>query len=200
MEPAAPIAAILLAAGLSRRWGADNKLLAPIRGTPMVALSAAAILASAARPAIVVLGHEDAAVRRALAGMAVSFQPAADYVAGLSASLKAGIAAVPGDCAGTLICLADMPWVRPATLDRLIGAFDPAGATLALVPSHEGQRGNPVLLGRGLFAEIARLSGDRGARSLLATKEGRVEEIAVDDPGILRDADRPAALLDSAGE
>jgi len=188
------IAAIVLAAGESRRWGQDNKLLAPVEGEPMVLRSIRAVLASQARPAIVVTGHEAAAVALRLADLPVSVAHAPDFAAGLSASLKAGIAAVPGDCAGALVCLGDMPWVRPATLDRLIAAFDP-DRSVACVPAYRGEWGNPVLLGRTLFPQIATLSGDRGARALLAGLGERVGLVAVDDPGVLRDLDQPDTLL-----
>ncbi len=187
---------MVLAAGESRRWGPDNKLLAAIDdgpkvGQPMVRRTAEAVLGSAARPVIVATGHEPRRVRAALKGLTVSFCHAADYAEGMSASLKAGIAAVPADCAGALVCLGDMPFVAPATLDRLIQYYDPAMGWMALVPTYAGERGNPVLLGRPLFAEIMRLTGDKGARPLLAAIPERVAEIAVDDPGILRDLDRP---------
>jgi molybdenum cofactor cytidylyltransferase len=132
----------------------------------------------------------------ALADLPVSFAHAADYADGMSASLKAAIGAFPADCAGALICLGDMPYVEPATLDGLASVFDPASGHVAVIPTHLGERGNPVLLGRALFPAIMRLSGDQGARKLLAAEDGRVIEFMVDDPGVLRDIDRPDALQD----
>ena len=189
------IAAIVLAAGESRRWGADNKLLAPVEGTPMILRTVRAVLAARARPVVVVTGHEAGTVADLLAGLPVSIREAPNYAAGLSASLKVGISAIPDDCDGVLICLGDMPWVKAATLDRLADAFDPAGGWAAAVPVHGGEWGNPVLLGRTLFAMIATLTGDRGARALLASARDRVLEIPVDDPGVLRDVDQPGALV-----
>jgi molybdenum cofactor cytidylyltransferase len=191
----AGLATIVLAAGLSRRWGTDNKLTALIEGRAMVARAVEVALAATARPVIVVLGHEPDLVCSALEGLPVVFQTAPDFAAGMSASLKAGIAAVPEDCDGALICLGDMPWVRPATLDYLGDVFGLGGPDLALVPTYRGEWGNPVLLGRALFPDIARLTGDRGARALLAAVPARVREIPVDDPGILRDADQPSEIL-----
>ena len=188
------IAAVILAAGESRRWGADNKLLAQIDGRPMVLRTVRAVLDSKARPAVVVTGHERSEVERLLAGLPLAIVNAANYASGLSASLKAGIAAVPIGCDGALVCLGDMPWVKPETLDRLIGAFDPETG-FAVVPAYEGEWGNPVLLGRPLFEKIGSLSGDRGARALLKSVGERVKEIVVDDPGVLRDVDRPDSLV-----
>jgi molybdenum cofactor cytidylyltransferase len=185
------VAAILLAAGESRRWGVDNKLLAPVDGKPMVRHTAEAILKSAVRPLLVVTGHEAIDIEAALAGLLLSFHHAPDFADGMSASLRAGVGAVPAECQGVLICLGDMPFVRPDTLDRLADAH-PGQA--AVFPTYQGKRGNPALLARSLFADIMRLSGDEGARTLLRAIPDQVGELAVDDPGILRDIDRPDAL------
>jgi molybdenum cofactor cytidylyltransferase len=168
-------------------------LLALVDGAPMARRSLDVILASHVRPVIVVTGHDRAALERALAAPDVIFHHAAEFADGMSASLKAGIAALPSEAGAALICLADMPFTRPETLDRLAEAFAAKGR-LALFPSHGGQRGNPVLLGRGLFPAVAELTGDQGARALLAAIPDRVGEVAVDDPGVLRDLDHPGAL------
>ncbi len=157
----------------------------------MVRRTAEAVLESAVRPVVVVTGHEAAEMRAALADLPLSFHHAPDYAEGMSASLKAGIAAVPDGCAGVLICLGDMPFVRPDTLDRLADAH--AGQA-ALLPTYRGKRGNPVLLARSLFAAIMRLTGDQGARVILKSIPDQVSELAVDDPGVLRDVDRPDML------
>ena len=185
------MAAILLAAGESRRWGADNKLLAPVDGKPMVRQTAEAILKSVVRPVLVITGHEATEIEAALVGLLLSFHHAPDFAEGMSASLKAGVAAVPADCTGALICLGDMPFVRPGTLDRLADAHV---GQAALFPTYQGKRGNPVLLARSLFADIMRLSGDEGARTLLRAIPDQVGELAIEDPGILYDVDRPDAL------
>jgi molybdenum cofactor cytidylyltransferase len=166
-------------------------LLAPVDGKPMVRRTAEAILKSAVRPIMVVTGHEAAEVRAALVDLQLSFHHAPDYAEGMSASLKAGVAAVPDGCAGALICLGDMPFVRPDTLDRLADAH--AGQA-ALFPTFGGKRGNPVLLARSLFADIMLLTGDEGARTILKAIPDRIGELAVDDPGVLRDVDRPDML------
>ena len=183
-----------MAAGESRRWGVDNKLLAPIDGRPMLRHAAEAILQSSIRSVAVVTGHDADAIVAALAGLPVTFHHAPAFADGMSASLKAGIAALPGGCDAALVCLGDMPFVRPATLDALAAAH--AGQA-ALFPTYRAQRGNPVLLARALFADIMRLTGDQGARTLLKEIPDRVGEIAVDDPGILHDIDRPDALRDT---
>jgi molybdenum cofactor cytidylyltransferase len=160
----------------------------------MVRRTAEAILASTIRPVLVVTGHEVAEVRAALADLPLSFHHAPDFADGMSASLRAGIDAAPADCSGALICLGDMPFVRPDTLDRL-ARFRSKRA--AVFPTWQGKRGNPVLLTRSLFADIMLLTGDQGARALLGATPDQVAELPVDDPGILRDVDRPDALRDT---
>jgi len=164
----------------------------------MIRHTAEAILKSRIRPLLVVTGHEAAAVAAALSGLPLTFHHAPDFAEGMSASLKAGVGAVPVGCDGALICLGDMPFVRAETLDRLADAFDPVRQA-ALFPTFDGKRGNPVLLGRSLFADILRLTGDQGARALLTAIPEQVGELAVDDPGILRDFDRPDALRAAQG-
>jgi molybdenum cofactor cytidylyltransferase len=184
---------VLLAAGVSRRWGEDNKLLAPIDGQPMVRRTAEALLRSKIRPVFVVTGHEREDIEAALGDLPLTFRHAAGYTDGMSASLKTGVAAGSA-FDGVLVCLGDMPFVRPETFDRLADAY--AGQA-AIFPTYDGKRGNPVLLGSSLFADIQRLTGDEGARTLLKAILEQVVEIAVDDPGILRDIDRPDALRDT---
>ena len=191
------IAAIILAAGRASRFRAlsplPTKLTALWRGEPLVSHVAKAALASKARPVIVVTGFACADVATALAGLPVQLIHNADFADGLAGSLKVGIGAVPDHCAGALVLLGDMPQLRAATLDAMIAAFTASGPR-ALVPVHQGQPGNPVLLGRALFGDIASLAGDQGARKLLAAHNAGIMAWPCDDPGILADIDTPDAL------
>src|SRR5690606_40146905 len=121
-----PIAAIVLAAGQSRRMGPLNKLLAEIAGKPMLAHVVDAVLASAARPVIVVTGHEPERVREALSGRDVTFAHNPDYAQGLSTSLRRGTAILDEKVDGAVVCLGDMPGITETHIDRLISAFNPA--------------------------------------------------------------------------
>jgi molybdenum cofactor cytidylyltransferase len=189
------VAAVILAAGLSRRMGPRNKLLLEDgAGLPMVARVADAVLASRAQPVSVVVGHQAGDVRRALAGRDVRFVEAADYAQGLSASLRAGLAAVPDDAAAVLVCLGDMPLVSAVQIDRLVEAYGPEEGRLIVVPTHRGKRGNPVLWDRRFFPEMAALSGDTGARGLLLRHADCVAEVDVGTESILVDFDTPEAL------
>ena len=193
--PRAPrIAALVLAAGQSRRMGGINKLLAPLDGIPMVARTVDAVLASAAAPVIVVTGHEREAVQVALAGRTVRIVDNPRFGEGLSTSLKAGLAALPETADGVLVCLGDMPRVTAGQIDRLIAAYAPAEGRSIIVPTRSGKRGNPVLWDRAFFAAMATVTGDVGARHLIGANEEAVAEVEMEDAAVLTDVDTPAAL------
>src|SRR4051812_41496254 len=149
------IAAIVLAAGRSTRMGGPNKLLAEIGGRPLVRIAAEEALASRARPVIVVTGHQRDQVEAALKGLDVTRVHNSKFADGLSTSVKTGLAAVPADVDGAIICLGDMPQVKAPLIDRLIASFDPAHGALVVVPTIDGQRGNPVVWARRFFRELA---------------------------------------------
>jgi molybdenum cofactor cytidylyltransferase len=188
------IAAIVLAAGMSRRMG-GNKLLAELPGgQPMIARTVGNVLKTAAHPVIVVTGHEDEKIRAALAGVKISFVHAPGYRDGMAESLRTGIAALSGEIAAALIILGDMPLVDPASLDRLLAAFDPEEGREIIVPVFDGQRGNPVLWGKTFFPELLAITGDTGARNILLRHMESVAEIRMETDATLRDFDTPDAL------
>jgi molybdenum cofactor cytidylyltransferase len=187
------IAAIVLAAGQSRRMG-RNKLTAEIDGTPMAVRVIDAVVASQARPVVVVTGHEAERVRAMMLGRELTYVHNPDYAAGLSASLKAGLDALPADVDGALVVLGDMPAIRAEHIDRLIAAFNPVEGRSICVPTSGGKRGNPVLWGRRFFAEMRQVSGDVGARHLIGEHAEQVCEVAIDSEAVLLDVDTPEAL------
>jgi molybdenum cofactor cytidylyltransferase len=197
------VAAILLAAGTSSRFRAaggerSTKLAAPLAGKPLVRHAAEAALASLARPVVVVTGHDQAVVERALAGLDVRFAHNPGYEQGLSSSLKTGIAALPGSVAGALILLGDMPAVTPALIDRLIAAFSARPDALVAAPFVEGRRGNPALLARALFPSVAALAGDEGARKILDGAEpDRTIEVDASGFAAVLDVDTPLSLAEA---
>ncbi len=199
------VAALILAAGRSSRFiekngGGPSKLLADIGGEPMIARVVKAALASKARPVVVVVGHQQAEVRAALAGLDAAIVENPHYADGLSTSLKAGLAALPQEIDGALVQLGDMPSVPAAALDRLIAAFNPLEGRSIVVPTAAGKRGNPVLWGRAYFEEMAKVQGDVGARHLIGDYPEAVAEVAMSDDGVLLDIDEPAALADFLGK
>lgn len=186
------VAAVVLAAGQSRRMGAP-KQLAAIGGMPMLRRTVEHVRASHVDRIVVVTGHEAEAVGAALKGIPVTLVRNPAFAAGLSTSLKAGIAALDDDADAALIVLGDMPNVGAAEIDKLIAAFDPAEGRGIVVPTHSGKRGNPVLWGAAYFPEMAKLSGDTGAKHLLAEFSEAVCEVEL-GVGVLTDIDTPEQL------
>jgi len=198
-QPAASkVYAVVLAAGRSSRMGGPNKLLALFDDRPLVRLTAERALASRASGTIIVTGHQEERVRAALSGLAVTFAHNADFASGLANSLKTGIAALPGDAAGALVLLGDMPGVTGTDLDRLIAAFRAAGAVSVVRATHKGKRGNPVLLPRALFPAVTTLEGDTGARHLVEAEGLAVVDVEIGE-GASIDVDTPDAMRLAGG-
>ncbi|MCP5149556.1 MAG: NTP transferase domain-containing protein [Ectothiorhodospiraceae bacterium] len=193
------VAALVLAAGQSRRMGAINKLVQEVDGVAMVARAVDAARAAATHGVWVVTGHEPEAVRRALGGREVGLVHNPLYADGLSTSLAAGIAALPDDVEAVVVLLGDMPRVSARVVDRLIAAFDPVEGRSICVPTWRGKRGNPVLWARRFFPEMETLRGDVGARHLIGEHDDVVCEVAMDDDAVLLDVDSPDQLAALAG-
>ena len=143
---------------------------------------------------MVVTGHQRERVEGALAGLAVKFVHNPHYAEGLGTSLKAGIAALPADVDGAIVCLGDMPQVDAALVDRLIGAIDPDKGALVAVPTIDGKRGNPVVWSRRFFPGLMAVEGDVGARHLIGRYTEAVVEVPASGNGALTDIDTPEAL------
>jgi molybdenum cofactor cytidylyltransferase len=187
------IACLVLAAGRSTRMG-SNKLLEPLNGKSLVRHVVDAALASSVARVHVVTGYAADQVVTALAGLDVVITHNPDFAKGLSASLKAGLAALPPEIDGALVLLADMPEVRGKHIDQLLAAFAPADNRCIVVPTRVGKRGNPVLWSRAFFADMAAVSGDTGAKHLLGQYADQVTEVELATDAILTDIDTPDAL------
>ncbi len=185
------ITGLVLAAGMSSRMG-RNKLTAPLAGKPMLRHAVEAALASRLESVTVVTGHDSKAIEGMLKDLPVRFLHNPDYAAGLSTSLRTGVAECSGD--GILVLLGDMPDITAGLIDRTIAAFDPAAGRAICVATVGGEHGHPVLWGRQFFAELGKLTGDKGGRALIAAHADLVCEIEAGDTGPLTDIDTPEAL------
>lgn len=191
--------ALVLAAGLSVRFGAP-KLLAPWRGGLLIegALEAA-FAAPVERVTVVTGGHATGVTAAAEAWAAragttdrLALVHAAGHGEGLSASLRAGVASLPESAAGAFVFLADMPAIPPGVAEALAVAM--TADHDAAAPVFGGRRGHPVLLRQALFEPIRHLTGDHGAGHLLRGLGDRLALVPVADPGVLKDVDRPEDL------
>ena len=199
-EKGRPIAAVILAAGRSTRMGGPNKLLAEIGGRPLIRIAAEEALASRARPVIVVTGHQREKVEAVLQGLDVKRVHNPNFANGLSTSVKTGLASVPEEADGAIVCLGDMPQVRAQLIDKLIGAFDPERGALVVIPTIDGKRGNPVVWSRRFFPELMAIEGDVGARNMIARYSEAVAEVPLTDTAALIDVDTPEALAEVRAE
>jgi molybdenum cofactor cytidylyltransferase len=188
------IAALILAAGQSRRMGVANKLLAGIDGKPMLARMLETAIASQCVETLVVTGHEAEAIGALADSYGVPQVHNPDYEQGLSTSLKTGLDALDDRIDGVIVCLGDMPHLKASTLNSLIAAFSPVEGRAICVPTHDGKRGNPVLWGRRFFSAMQDLAGDVGAKHLIGEYAELVCEVPTDSAEIFLDVDTPEAL------
>jgi molybdenum cofactor cytidylyltransferase len=143
-----------------------------------------------------VLGNQEDAIDRALGKLPVERVRNLAFAEGLSTSLKCGLAALPHDIDGAVVCLGDMPLITGRDIDRLIAAFNPLEGRAIIVPTRRGKRGNPVLWARRFFAEMAELAGDVGAKHLIGEHAELVCEVEMDTDSVLVDIDTPEALAE----
>ena len=188
------VAAIVLAAGRSSRMSPRNKLLELVDGTPVIAHVVDTALRSGADAVIVVTGFEPSRLEEAVRGLNVTIVHNAFYEQGLSATLAIGLEALPSNIDGALILLGDMPKIKSKDLRALIAAFAARDGQGICVPVRHGKRGNPVLWGACYFAEMMALSGDVGAKQLLARHAEKVLEVPVSSDGIFVDVDTTADI------
>jgi molybdenum cofactor cytidylyltransferase len=185
------IRGILLCGGSSTRFGAE-KLLAPLRGSPL-ACHAARNLVAGAGSALAVIPMGSTALRRALEDAGCDILETPDTRRGIGASLAVAIA-TSSEADGWLVALGDMPFIRVATIAALRTALEGGALIVAPVLAPSGERGHPVGFAGALKAELIALDGDLGARSVIERHRDGLATLAVDDPGIVADIDVPADL------
>lgn len=181
-------AAILLAAGLSRRMGRP-KLLLDLRGTPIIRHTAERLLEAGLEQVLVVVAPQHDALAKALEGLPVRFAVNPTPEAGQGSSVGAGIRALPAGITAALIALGDQPGISIEVVRALLDALKIPGKSIA-APRYADGLGNPVLFGAEVFPELLDLPGDRGARSVVEKEPSRLAVVAVASP-MPRDLDTP---------
>jgi molybdenum cofactor cytidylyltransferase len=184
------IGAVVLAGGRSSRMGDAHKLLLPLGGRPVAAYALDAALGSGADPVVVVLGHRADDVRAALPAGGYQVVVNAEYAAGMSTSLRAGIAALPIDVAGAVMLLADQPLITGEIVARVIAEARASGRGI-VTASFGGGRGTPVYFARALFAELLAVTGDEGGRAVIARHPADVAVVELADDAAALDVDDP---------
>jgi molybdenum cofactor cytidylyltransferase len=184
------IAAIVLAAGISARMGKPKQTLT-VSGKPMLEKALEAYRRAGVDLVVVVLGAHAAEIRRRVEFKKEKVVLNPLYRRGMSTSLKLGLKAAEKGADAVIIALGDQPFLSPDTIKTLIKVYRRTRAPV-VVPVYHGTRGNPVIFDKSLFPEIKRIRGDRGAKSVVERHRDSLQEVAVEDRGVLADIDTPS--------
>ncbi len=190
--------ASVLAAGRSSRMDGPNKLLALFDGVPLVRRTVLRTMQSSASGVSVISGHQNEEVGQAVSGLDVEIANNPDYATGLSSSLRTAVLHTPEEAGGLMVVLGDMPGITTKDLDGLIQAFERSGGGSIVRATHNGKRGNPVVLPRGVFPEVLRLEGDTGARHLVERSNVAIVDVEIGAAASL-DVDTRDALERAGG-
>ena len=189
------VTAILLAAGRSRRFGPDDKLMAELDGTPIILKTLNALTESRCQAVHVIVAPDNRPLIELLKGQPVTIVPNPQAHAGLGNSIATGIASLADEVTGALILPGDMPWMTSAFINRLVEAFGAENGQKVTVPiTIEGEQRNPIIWPRSDFAELRDLSGDRGAKKLIPSDPAQRLEVPAQDAGIFQDIDTHSDL------
>ena len=184
------ISALVLAAGESSRMGTDKARLGYNNSTFLETILSTLAVAGIERVAVV-LGHHAEQIRQSvkLGGAEVVINP--DYRLGQTSSLQMGLKALESpELEAIVLCLVDHPVVSVQTLRRLVDAFGESRSPM-VIPTHQGRRGHPVVIGRALFEELKSLGPDAGANTIVRKHHEATQFVELNDPGILLDIDDP---------
>jgi molybdenum cofactor cytidylyltransferase len=190
MDPLQSIVAVLLAAGAGTRFG-GAKLLHPLSDGVAIAAHAARNLRAAGLNIVAVVRTGDFPLADILEQEGCHVTMCAEAVRGMGHTLAHGVTTAR-EAGGWIVALADMPRIRPSTIQEIAGAISD-GALLA-APKYRGERGHPVAFASALRNELLALSGDSGARAVLERHAGEMQLIDSDDPGVVLDVDARADL------
>ncbi len=186
------VAAMVLAAGSSRRTGTENKLLHIYNNKPMICSVVESAQASNVAECLVVTGHESDQVMKAIESYDVQVCHCPRHAEGMAHSIAAGLSRLQSFDA-VIVCLADMPHIGAETINKIISSHKNI-ADKIVVPVHGGVRGNPVMIGCTFYDSLLRHEGDSGARFLIKQYPEKVVEIELGDESVLKDYDTPQAL------
>jgi molybdenum cofactor cytidylyltransferase len=182
------IAAVLLAAGQSRRMGAFKPLL-PFGGRSVAEACVNNLLAGGVEEIVCVVGHRGAEVREHLEQLPIRFAVNDDAESEMGVSIGRGIEQVSADAEAVFIALVDQPAIPPEVIGFLIAERARKGARL-VVPVYEGRGGHPVLIDLMFREELMNLDPQRGLRALFDAHREEVLRVPVSSPYVARDLDR----------
>ena len=187
----ADIAAIVLAAGESRRMGEVNKLHLPILGVPLLRHSVETLLAANLGEILVVLGHQSADTQALLEGLSVRSVINNDYASGQMTSVHCGLGSLRQPCEGVIIALGDQPALMVSDITCLVGAFFARDGGDVVVPEFEGKRGNPIIISSRCQQEIITGKYNFGCRRFIEKNPELVRTVDMPGPSVVIDLDTP---------
>jgi molybdenum cofactor cytidylyltransferase len=183
------ISAILLAAGESRRMGKFKQLLR-LGDRSFVEHCVDNLLASRVDEVIVVTGHRELEVRRAVGDRPVRFAHNSGYKSGMASSIKCGVQAVSEDARAFVLALVDQPRIDAQVINRIVETYETARA-LIVIPTIQGRNGHPILLDVSLKQEILDMDLDQGLRNVVRAHSSQVVRIEAGNNSVLEDCDLP---------
>ena len=191
------ISAILLAAGQSSRMNGENKLSKEIDGIPLIKYAIKNILGSSVDELIIVLGYERKVIESLIdinKKTKVIFNK--NFKDGIASSIKAGIGKISKKSDAFFICLGDMPNVNQNIYNKLIKTRSKYNKKLKIehkkeiiIPTNQGQKGNPVLFSKFMKDKFKNIEGDFGAKKIIELYEQKVLNVPIDNDGINLDFD-----------
>jgi len=185
------VSAILLAAGESRRMGALNKLTLPVAGVPLLRHTVSTLLDSQLGEIVVVVGHDQQTAQTLLGDLPLRLVGNERYAEGQMTSVYRGMEALREPCDGVMVCLSDQPLLTVEDINRLVHAFLQRCPTSVLVPTWQGQRGNPVILAYEHRDAILGGARNLGCKRLIENNPELVTPLEMDNDHVLFDLDTP---------
>jgi len=183
------ICAIVLAAGRSRRMGAQ-KLVLPFAGSTVVARVVDAFLGASVDTVVVVIRADDTQIRAALAGRRLVFVENPDQAGDMLSSVRCGLRALPAAAETVVVAPGDQPSLEPGLIRQMLSAFRASGRGI-LVPVHEGRRGHPLVFAARCREELLTLHDGTGLRGLLQSHPAEIIEWPTPEAAVLEDLDTP---------
>jgi molybdenum cofactor cytidylyltransferase len=182
------ISGVILAAGQSQRLGTPKQLL-DLGGEPVIRHVLRNAASSDLGQVVLVLGYRAGEIADVVGEWGQNLVINSDFESGQSTSLRLGLSAVDPAAEAVLFLLGDQPQVTTDVVDTIIDAFK-KGEGRIVMPSYRGMRSNPVLFAREFFPELARVTGDQGARTVLDAHRDEVRTVEIDSEPPL-DIDAP---------